>query len=343
MSNDDVLDVSAEWLAQGHKVALGTVVKTWGSAPRPAGSQIAVRDDGAFVGSVSGGCVEGAVIESGQDAIRTGSFRRLEFGVSDADAWAVGLACGGHIEILVEPFDSARKRSTLDALNRGRTDGIAIVRAVDLQSGEERLIDPASDNTTLGVAAGSAARADRSAPVEIDGRVWFLSVHNPPLDMVIIGAVHIAQILAPMAVLAEYRVRIIDPRTAFATSARFPGVTLTHDWPDEALVKVPLGPRSALIALTHDPKLDDPALTAALRSDCFYIGALGSKKTHAGRLARLKAHGFSDDDLTRIHGPIGLAIGARSPAEIAISILAEVTLRLRADGDWERSATRATA
>ncbi len=124
------------------------------------------------------------------------------------------------------------------------------------------------DKTALGVAAASAARADRSAPVEIDGRVWFLSAYNPPLDMVIIGAVHIAQILAPMAVLAEYRVRIIDPRTAFATSARFPGVTLTHDWPDEALVKAPLGPRSALIALTHDPKLDDPALTAALRSDC---------------------------------------------------------------------------
>ncbi len=339
MSNDNVLDGVVDWLAQGRKVALGTVVKTWGSAPRPAGSQIAIRDDGAFIGSVSGGCVESSVIESAQEAMRTGNFCRLEFGVSDADAWAAGLACGGQIEIFIEPVDGTIKQATLNALNRARKDGHAIVRAVDLQSGEDRLIDPGFDRTALGVAAAAAARADRSASVEIDGHAWFLSVHNPPLDMVIIGAVHIAQVLAPMAVLADYRVRIIDPRTAFATVARFPGVTLTHAWPDEALVEAPLGPRSALIALTHDPKLDDPALTAALRSNCFYIGALGSKKTHASRLGRLKAHGFSDDVLTRIHGPAGLAIGARSPAEIAISILAEITSRLRAGGDWERSAT----
>ncbi len=236
------------------------------------------------------------------------------------------------------------KRSTLDAINRARKDGRAIVRAVDLQSGEDRLIDPdSSDMTALGIAAAGAARADRSAPLEIEGRIWFLSVYNPPLEIVIVGAVHIAQIWAPMAALADYRVRIIDPRTAFASAARFPGVALTHEWPDEALIKAPLGPRSALVALTHDPKLDDPALTAALRSNSFYIAALGSKKTHASRLVRLKAHGFSDDDLKRIHGPAGLAIGARSPAEIAISILAQMTSRLRADGDWERSATRATA
>ena len=195
----------------------------------------------------------------------------------------------------------------------------------------------------MGMAATAAARADRSGPLEIDGSNCLVDVHNPPLEMVIIGAVHIAQALAPMAVLAGYRVRIIDPRTAFATEARFPGVTLSHDWADEALEKAPLGPRSALIALTHDPKLDDPALSAALKSNCFYIGALGSKKTHAGRLARLKAHGFSDEELKRIHGPIGLDIGAKTPAEIAISILAEMTLRLRTDDGWERSATRATA
>ncbi len=168
-------------------------------------------------------------------------------------------------------------------------------------------------------------------------------MHNPPLDMVIVGAVHIAQALAPMAALAQYRVRIIDPRTAFATDARFPGVTLSHDWADEALANVPLGPRSALIALMHDPKLDDPALSAALRSPCFYIGALGSKKTHAGRLARLKAQGFTDEELKRIHGPIGLDIGAKTPAEIAVSILAEMTMRLRTDDVWEQSVTRATA
>jgi xanthine dehydrogenase accessory factor len=137
-------------------------------------------------------------------------------------------------------------------------------------------------------------------------------------------------------------VRVIDPRTAFATAERFPGIELSHHWADEALLKKPLGPRSAMVALTHDPKLDDPALVAALRSNCFYIGALGSKKTHAGRLARLKARDFSDEDLKRIHGPVGLAIGARSPAEIAISILAEITLRLRTDSEWERPAIRAS-
>jgi xanthine dehydrogenase accessory factor len=234
------------------------------------------------------------------------------------------------------------KRKTLEAINRARRERRAIVRAVDVDTGDERLIEPGKETSVMGLAATAAARADKSGPVEIDGSNCFLSVHNPPLDMAIVGAVHIAQVLAPMAALADYRVRIIDPRTAFATASRFPGVALSHDWPDEALAKEPLGTRSALIALTHDPKLDDPAITAALNSNCFYIGALGSKKTHASRLQRLKAHGFADDVLARIHGPIGLDIGARSPAEIAISILAEMTLRLRADGGWERPAIRAS-
>ncbi len=221
------------------------------------------------------------------------------------------------------------RRATLDALNEIRRAGRAIVRAVDLASGEDLLVDPLSDHTPLGLAAADAARADRSASVEIEGREWFLEVHNPPLDLVVVGAVHIAQPLASMAALSGYRVRIIDPRTAFATAERFPNVALSHDWPDEALAKAPLGRRSALIALTHDPKLDDPALSAALGSPCFYIGALGSKKTHANRLQRLRAHGFSDAVLARIHGPIGLAIGARAPAEIAVSILAEMTRELR--------------
>jgi xanthine dehydrogenase accessory factor len=181
----------------------------------------------------------------------------------------------------------------------------------------------------LGIAAAKAARADQSSSVEIAGHTWFLTVYNPPLDLVIVGAVHIAQPLATMAQIAGYGVRVIDPRSAFATSERFPGVALTHDWPDEALAKAPLGARSALVALTHDPKVDDPALIAALRSNCFYIGALGSKKTHAGRRERLTQSGFTDAELGRIHGPIGLAIGARSPAEIAIAILAEMTQILR--------------
>ena len=203
------------------------------------------------------------------------------------------------------------------------------MRATNLATGEDRLIDPAADKSPLGEAAAGAARADTSGPAQIEGQSWFLAVFNPPLDLVIIGAVHVAQPLATMAALTGFGVRVIDPRAAFATAARFPSVRLSNEWADEALEKESLGPRSALVALAHDPKLDDPGLIAALKSPCFYIGALGSKKTHAGRLERLKNEGFSEKDLTRIHGPIGLDIGARSPAEIAVSILAEITQALR--------------
>jgi xanthine dehydrogenase accessory factor len=221
------------------------------------------------------------------------------------------------------------KHHILKTLNAARRAGRAIVRATDLASGEERLLDPATDLSPLGQAAAGAARADTSGPAQIEGRSWFLAVFNPPLDLAIVGAVHVAQPLAVMAREAGYGVRIVDPRTAFATEARFPGIRLSHDWADEAFAKEPLGPRSAVVFLTHDPKLDDPGLIAALKSDCFYIGALGSKKTQAARAARMRAAGFTDADLARIHGPVGLDIGARAPAEIAISILAEMTLALR--------------
>ena len=235
------------------------------------------------------------------------------------------------------------KRDTLELLRKARAAGQAIVRALDLTNSEEILLNPMEQKTTLNRVAAEAARLDQSGIVEIEGRSWFLEVHNPPLDLRLIGAVHIAQPLARMAALAGWRVRVIDPRSAFATADRFPQIELSPEWPEEALSRAPLGPRSALITLTHDPKIDDPALVAALKSNCFYIGALGSKKTHAARLARLAADGFTREDLARIHGPVGLAIGARSPAEIAISILAEITARLRTDGGWERSAARATA
>jgi xanthine dehydrogenase accessory factor len=325
----DVPETAARWLGEGRGVALATVVKTWGSAPRQAGSQIAVRDDGVFVGSVSGGCVEGAVIGEAQAAMKDGKVRLLEFGVADENAWSVGLACGGRIEILVEPLAGGKATATLAALNQARRAECAVVRAVDLSSGEERLIDPRTDLSPLGVAAAQAVQTDQSTRFEIEGRSWFLGVFNPPLDLAIIGAVHVAQPLAKMAAIAGYKVRVIDPRASFATAERFPGITLSHEWPDEALARLPLGRRSALIVLAHDPKIDDPALAAALASPAFYIGALGSKRTHAARLARLKAHGFTDDALARIHGPVGLAIGAKSPAEIAVSILAQMTERLR--------------
>ena len=235
------------------------------------------------------------------------------------------------------------KRETLRALRTARGSGKPLVRAVELSTGAERLIETLGGESELKNAAANAVRNDKSGIVEIDGRSWFLEVHNAPLDLRIVGAVHIAQALAPMAALVDYRVTIIDPRIAFATPSRFPDAVLSHDWPDEAIAKAPLGPRSAVVVLTHDAKIDDPALIAALNSDCFYIGALGSKKTHAARLARLLSQGISQEQLVRVHGPVGLAIGARSPAEIAVSIVGEMTMRLRADAGWERSVVRATA
>jgi xanthine dehydrogenase accessory factor len=222
------------------------------------------------------------------------------------------------------------RRETLEAINRAREAGHAVVRATNLKTGEEILVDPASDQSALGIAAADAARADQSRAVDVDGRTWFLSLYNPPLDLVIVGAAHIAQPLATMSALTGYGVRIVDPRTAFATVERFPDVAISHDWPDEALAKAPLGFRSALVALAHDPKIDDPALIAALKSPCYYIGALGSRKSHAARLARLRKEGFSEAGLARIHGPVGLNIAAKSPAEIAVSILAEMIRDLRA-------------
>jgi xanthine dehydrogenase accessory factor len=328
--DDDPLLAAADWIAGHQTVALATVTRTWGSAPRPAGSQMAVRDDGAFVGSVSGGCIEGAVIGEAQSALADGEPRNLKFGVTNEEAWAVGLACGGSIEVNVTPIVRAAERANLVAVNTARAEKRAVVLATHLKSGESRLLYPgAAANDPLSDAALKAARRDESATAETADGPWFLTVFNPPLDLAIIGAVHIAQPLARMAALADYAVRIIDPRTAFATEERFPNVALSHDWPDEALAAKPLTARSAIVALTHDPKLDDPALTAALRSPAFYIGALGSKQTHARRLERLAQHGFSESDAARIHGPIGLDIGARSPAEIAVAILGEMTAVLR--------------
>jgi xanthine dehydrogenase accessory factor len=327
---DDPLVLAAQWMKHDRAFALATVTKTWGSAPRPAGSQMAINDEGAFTGSVSGGCVEGAVIAESEVSLNDGKPRNLKFGVSNEDAWAVGLACGGTIEVNVLPILSREQRDTLAELLVARKEQRAVVLATDLASGETQLILPdEKEPGELADAALKASRHDTSASVDVGGKTWFLTVFNPPLDLAIIGAVHIAQPLSRMAALADYRVRVVDPRTSFATPERFPGIQLSHDWPDDALAMKPLGARSAIVALTHDPKLDDPALTAALKSDAFYIGALGSKQTHARRLERLAAHGFSPEELKRIHGPIGLDIGARSPAEIAVAILGEMTAELR--------------
>jgi len=222
------------------------------------------------------------------------------------------------------------KLDILHAVNAEREARRAVVVVTHVDTGEQRVVranEVARD--PLHELIEKRLRMAKSGMEETpQGRV-FLTVHVPSARLVITGAVHISQALAPIAILLGYDVVIIDPRTAFATPARFPGVDISHDWPDEALEKAPLGPRSAVVFLSHDPKIDDPGLVAALKSNCFYIGTLGSKKTQAARQARMKAAGFGDNVLARIHGPVGLDIGARSPAEIAVSILAEMTLALR--------------
>jgi xanthine dehydrogenase accessory factor len=221
------------------------------------------------------------------------------------------------------------KRDLFDALQKARAERRAVAVVTRIDSGEQRMISrTGAEGDALAGILDEAFRFDQSG---VHGDE-FVHVHNPPLRLVIIGAVHIAQGVIPMALQAGYDITVIDPRGAFATGERFPGIALHAEWPDEILPKVGLDARTAFLALTHDPKIDDPALAMALKSEVFYVGALGSKKTQASRIDRLKALGFDDAQLARIHGPIGLAIGAKGAAEIAISIMAEMTKTLRLGG-----------
>jgi len=225
------------------------------------------------------------------------------------------------------------KLALLERLQADRAAERPVVLATALDDGEAGLLHPdenaGAQPDALLEPAREALRFDRAGTHEIDGRRWLLNPYNPPLRMYIVGAVHIAQALAPLAASTGFAVTVIDPRRSFATDERFPGVTLDTSWPDEALAEHAPDARTAVVTLTHDPKLDDPALAAALRSNAFYIGALGSRRTHAARCERLGEIGFTEEDIARIHGPVGLSIGARHPAEIAISVLAEAIQCLR--------------
>jgi len=223
----------------------------------------------------------------------------------------------------------------LTQLLQDRAANLPVALATNLKSGAQTLLylygkKGAKDwPHEVAEAARAALVADKPATVDTAEGPVFINVFNPPLRLVVVGAVHITQALAPIAALGGYAVQVIDPRRAFGNEDRFPGVELSNAWPDEALAATKPDLRTAIVTLTHDPKLDDPALSAGLKSDAFYLGALGSKKTHAARLERLRRLGFSDDDLARIHGPVGLDIGAKSPAEIAVAIMAQVTQSLR--------------
>lgn len=307
------------WARAGQGAALATVIETWGSAPRRVGAQLVVNGAGEMEGSVSGGCVEGAVVLEALEALETGGTRVLEYGVSDGDAFAVGLACGGTIRVLVEPIgDQGMPLEMLQRLVDARAARHAVAYEVALDGSARRLMSEGHKDRF---------RMDRSG-VSADGQV-FVAIHNPPLRLIVVGGVHIAQSLVGMARDAGFDPVVVDPRAAFGSQARFPQTRVINDWPDEALEQIGVDARCAVVLLTHDPKLDDPALHIALGSEAFYIGALGSKRTHATRLERLKEAGLDARDLARINGPVGLNIGASGPAEIAVSIMAQMIQSLR--------------
>ncbi len=326
-AGEALLERARDWLDAGNGAAVATVVETWGSAPRQPGARLVISSKAELEGSVSGGCVEGAVVAEALEAIGDGTPRLLTYGVSDDDAFAVGLACGGTIRVLVDPIASGdapgMPRAHLERLIAARREREAIGYEIALETWARAFRTPSD--------APEAFAADKSGVSEDGAR--FLALDNPPLRLAIVGAAHIAQALAPMAAIAGYDVAVVDPRGAFATEARFPGLkegeTLLTDWPDAALEAHGLDARTAVVCLTHDPKIDDPALRRALASDAFYVGALGSTRTHAKRVDRLAEAGLSEAEISRLDAPIGLDIGAKSPAEIAIAIMGAMTLALR--------------
>ena len=332
----DILPDLDNWRAENKSIALATVIQTWGSSPRRAGAKMALTPDGKIAGSVSGGCVEGAVFESGVEVLKSGQPQLLHFGVADETAWEVGLACGGSIDIFVKPLDTEFFKALRSILGmEEQAVVVTVVRGPADILGRELLMDDSSllagtisnewNDTVFQLARetllnGVSRRALLDESVEI-----FLEVLLPPPTLIAVGGVHITIALVALAKTLGYRTVVIDPRSAFGSEARFPHVDqLIQLWPDEAFQQAKLTRSTAIAMLTHDPKLDDPALKIALPSPAFYVGALGSKTTQAKRRQRLLDDGLSEAQLNRLHGPIGLEIGAGTPEEIAMSIMAEI-------------------
>jgi len=354
----------ARWLAAGEQVVLATVVWAEGPSPRPLGSRLAVTGSGQMTGSVSGGCVEGAVFEEAQSVLAGGPPKRLRYSAVDETGWEVGLACGGAIEVYVEPLVEVH-RWLLAALEAEET--VALATRLDVTrhrgGGRHLLAWPdgrlecegdrslalewmALESTALfpGPVAELRHGPDRPALRDIEGDV-FLQVFAPPPTLVIVGAVHVAVPLVVLAQTLGFRVRIVDARQAFATRERFPTVDeLIVAWPQDALRAEELGLQHHVVILSHDPRFDLPALQIALRSRAAYIGLIGSRTTQARRKAALREAGFGEAELARIHGPVGLDLGGRGPAEIALAILAEiVAVRNGRRTDLERPHRRSAA
>jgi xanthine dehydrogenase accessory factor len=301
----DVLKRCDEWLESGHRVLLVTVVKTWGSSPRPDGAMLAVRDDGLAAGSVSGGCIEDDIIDrTRREGMHETKCEVVTYGVSADEARRFGLPCGGTIRLVLEPLS---RESGIRALLREIEAGRLTARELDLATGRSTLRPAnATDGQTF------------------DGNV-LTTIHGPRYRMLVIGASQLSKYLAQIAVGLDYQVTICDPRDEYTETWDVPGVTLVRSMPDDTVQAMRLDERCAVVALTHDPKLDDLALMEALKSPAFYVGALGSRANNAKRRERLREFDLRDDEIGRLHGPIGLYIGSRTPPEIAVSILAEIT------------------
>ena len=324
----DVLKAARDWMDRDGKVAVATVIDTWGSAPVPVGGQMAVAADGRFQGSVSGGCIEGEVIVEAEDVLSSGKPRTLTFGVADETAWRAGLPCGGQVQVYVERLEGdGIGRDLLDKAVKAREGRKGLVVRTRLADGTKQLYER-SDRDLPDDIADRFSTA-KSQLKDADGDKVFLHAIVPPARILVIGATHIGQVLAQVAELAGYRIEIIDPRTAFASQDRFRDFTIHAEWPQDALPRIGLDPYTAVVALAHVGHIDDEALKLAVRSECLYIGALGSARNHAKRKERLTAAGITDAEIARIKSPIGLDIGAQTPAEIALSVMAEIVLAVR--------------
>jgi xanthine dehydrogenase accessory factor len=326
----DVLGAARDWLARDGQVAIATVIDTWGSAPVPVGGQMAIAADGNFQGSVSGGCIEGDVIIEGGEAIEDGKPRTLTFGVADETAWRAGLPCGGQVRVLVERLGKDNGGDALlERAIAARESRRGLVIKTRLDDASRTLYE--RDDANLPEDIANRFRTAKSQLIESPDGAVFVHALVPPARIIAIGATHIAQVLAQLAALTGYEIIVVDPRTAFADPARFGAAEakLIAEWPQDALPRLGLDPYTAVLTLAHVAHIDDEALKLAVRANCLYIAALGSSRSHAKRRERLLAAGITEEELARIKAPIGLDIGAQTPAEIAVSIMAEVILAVR--------------
>ncbi len=314
----DILPTLARWHADGRRVAIATVVERRGSAPRDPGASLALNDLGEIAGSVTGGCVEPSVIREAQEVLDGGPARLREYGIADDDAVEVGLSCGGTVGILIAALDTSLVPALNDAVREDRPAALTMTASGDA-AGAQRLHDGADGPVARLLARGESALAD------LDGTPVFVHALAPRPALYIFGAIDHAAALARVGKLLGYRVTVCDARARFVTPERFPEADeLVVEWPDQFLRSAPVDETTAICVLTHDEKFDVPALIAALETPAAYIGAMGSKVTTADREERLRAEGVGDAGIARIHAPIGLAIGARSPEEVAVAIGAEI-------------------